>query len=61
MLRTFNCGLGMIAVVAPNGADAVAEAFRRAGETAVKLGTVVQLKAGEPEVAYSGHLELAWG
>jgi phosphoribosylformylglycinamidine cyclo-ligase len=60
MLRTFNCGLGMIAVVEASGADMVVEAIRGAGETVVKLGTVVQLKAGEPEVAYSGHLDLAW-
>ena len=40
MLRTFNCGIGMIAVVAPAEADAVMAAFARAGESVVRLGEV---------------------
>src|SRR5262249_61338092 len=37
MLRTFNCGIGMIAVVEPAKADAVVAALTRAGETVVRL------------------------
>ena len=33
MLRTFNCGIGMIAVVEPREADAVAAVLEREGET----------------------------
>ena len=40
MLRTFNCGIGMIAIVDADGADAVADVLTRAGETVVRLGTV---------------------
>ena len=43
MRRTFNCGVGMIAAVAPDDADAVCEALNSAGETATVIG---ELKAG---------------
>src|SRR5665647_2103555 len=51
MLRTFNCGIGMIAVVAPNDAAAVADALTRAGETVSTLGEVIRA-AQEPRVVY---------
>ena len=41
MLRTFNCGIGMIAVLDPNAADAASEQFAANGETVVRLGEVV--------------------
>jgi phosphoribosylformylglycinamidine cyclo-ligase len=56
MLRTFNCGIGMIVVAAPDKADAVAAALTREGETVTRLGAVVS--AGEPRVAYDGQLKL---
>lgn len=40
MARTFNCGLGMVVVVAPDIADAVAEALRTAGETVYRIGSI---------------------
>jgi len=38
MRRTFNCGIGMIAAVAADDADAVLAALREAGETAAIIG-----------------------
>jgi phosphoribosylformylglycinamidine cyclo-ligase len=60
MLRTFNCGIGMVAVTEPGCADDVIAALTRAGEAVVRLGAVVPVKKGAPRVAYSGHLDLAW-
>jgi phosphoribosylformylglycinamidine cyclo-ligase len=56
MLRTFNCGIGMIVVVAPPHVDAVSRALQAAGETAVLIGEVTP--GGEPRVATSGALQL---
>jgi len=52
LLRTFNCGIGMIVVVAADRADALAALLREAGETVIPLGTVVAGKG----VAYAGRL-----
>ncbi|MEP9360547.1 phosphoribosylformylglycinamidine cyclo-ligase [Sphingomonas sp. KR3-1] len=44
MARTFNCGIGMVAVVSPDVADAVKEELTAAGEEVFVIGTV---EAGE--------------
>ncbi len=52
LLKTFNCGIGMIAVVEASRAAALTELFTEAGETVVQLGRVVK---GEG-VVYTGRL-----
>lgn len=58
MLRTFNCGVGMIVVAAPDKAEAVAAVLSREGETVTALGEVVAVDPGAPRVAYNGKLGL---
>jgi len=57
MLRTFNCGVGMIAVAAASDADKVMAAFTQAGEQAFALGTLVAAGSGAG-VTYDGKLNL---
>jgi phosphoribosylformylglycinamidine cyclo-ligase len=55
MLRTFNCGVGMVVVVAAEKADAAVDVFRREGETVARLGEVVTASA-DARVVYDNHL-----
>jgi phosphoribosylformylglycinamidine cyclo-ligase len=57
MLRTFNCGVGMIVVASADQADAVMERLRQAGESPVRIGETIALADGE-RVQTSGHLKL---
>jgi phosphoribosylformylglycinamidine cyclo-ligase len=61
MLRTFNCGVGMIAIVDAAAADAVAAVLERCGEEVVHLGEVVEHASEQPAgiVAYRGRLAIA--
>jgi phosphoribosylformylglycinamidine cyclo-ligase len=58
MLRTFNCGIGMIAVVEARHADKVAAVLAREGESVVRLGELVAATKGKPRVSYIGKLKL---
>ena len=51
MARTFNCGMGMVAIAALDDADAVAEALRGSGETVFQIGTI---EAGERGCTVTG-------
>jgi phosphoribosylformylglycinamidine cyclo-ligase len=59
MLRTFNCGIGMIAVLDANTVEVVSEHLRANGETVVRLGEVVT-SDGAARVDFRGHLDLSW-
>lgn len=47
MLRTFNCGIGMVAAVGPGEADAVEQALTDAGESVARIGHVEARGDGE--------------
>ena len=49
--RTFNCGIGMVAVVRGNHADSVTEALEAAGETVFKIG---QIESGNKGCTVTG-------
>lgn len=57
MLRTFNCGLGLMAVVAAESADPVIEAFQESGDKAWRVGVLAR-GDGEAKVTYTGALKL---
>jgi len=40
MARTFNCGIGMVAIVDPNEADAASNALEGAGKTVFEIGRI---------------------
>ncbi|HWL05245.1 MAG TPA: phosphoribosylformylglycinamidine cyclo-ligase [Xanthobacteraceae bacterium] len=59
MLRTFNCGIGMIAVVEADKAAAVAAVLAEAGETVVTLGRLIPQADDGERIHYAGSLGLA--
>jgi phosphoribosylformylglycinamidine cyclo-ligase len=56
MLRTFNCGVGLIVVADAARASDVIAAFSGADENAFVIGTLVPAKEAEPAVRYTGSL-----
>ena len=58
LLRTFNCGIGMIVIVKADAVDQVTESLTASGESVHLLGQVIAAK-GEQRVVYDGHLDLA--
>lgn len=58
MLRTFNCGVGMIAVVAHENVAAVSAALEAEGETVVTLGRMIARDEGAAGTVYKGTLAI---
>ena len=58
MARTFNCGIGMIAIVDPKHSNSVKEVFRQNGEVVYEIGTVKKLER-QPQVEIN-NWEEAW-
>ena len=57
MLRTFNCGIGMILIADSGRYKEVEQALRSAGEDPIALGTVVKMK-NAVRVFHNGKLDL---
>jgi phosphoribosylformylglycinamidine cyclo-ligase len=58
MLRTFNCGIGMIVIIKRQALVQVMEVLTESGERVVHLGEVIEA-TGDDRVVYDGHLDLA--
>jgi phosphoribosylformylglycinamidine cyclo-ligase len=57
MLRTFNCGVGLIAVTDMKTSGHVIDAFQESGDKAMRIGTLVKGE-GEARCVYRGTLKL---
>ena len=56
MLRTFNCGIGMVLIVAEDQADGIADLLTANGETVMRIGEITG--ASEAPVTYIGQSDL---
>jgi phosphoribosylformylglycinamidine cyclo-ligase len=59
LARTFNCGVGMVAVVEPEAESRVSAALAAAGERVFPIGRIVRSSAAAPETRLL-HLEQQW-
>ena len=59
LAETFNCGIGLVAIVAAEDADACRRAFEAEGERVRDIGTIVQRTPDLPAVQIVGH-ETEW-
>ena len=59
MLRTFNCGIGMIVVVAHGDAEKVTKALAEAGETVSRIGVIEQAPTSEADCIVE-HADTLW-
>ncbi len=58
MLRAFNCGIGMVVVVAEEDAAKTTEALQAAGETVFQFGALAEATGDKSQVHYTGQLAL---
>lgn len=59
LARTFNCGIGMIAIVAPADEQRALDVLIATGEAPTTIGRVVAARAAAPQVILGG-TEAAW-
>ncbi|HKO08508.1 MAG TPA: phosphoribosylformylglycinamidine cyclo-ligase, partial [Alphaproteobacteria bacterium] len=59
LARTFNCGIGMVAIARAGDADKAKSILEAAGESVHLIGKVVSQSAGEPEVVIRT-MDAAW-
>jgi phosphoribosylformylglycinamidine cyclo-ligase len=59
LARTFNCGVGMVAIAAEADAARVTDALSQAGETVQRIGRIVARAPGQPAVLLHG-AETTW-
>jgi len=50
LARTFNCGIGMVAVVSPSATDRISSTLANHGERVFRIGQVVQVSGTSPRV-----------
>jgi phosphoribosylformylglycinamidine cyclo-ligase len=58
LLRTFNCGIGMVAIVKADDVERVSDLLEAGGESVALLGEVIPA-TGDHRVVYNGHLDLS--
>jgi phosphoribosylformylglycinamidine cyclo-ligase len=58
MLRTFNCGIGMIVIVQAESADQVMNVLRAEGEAPVMLGQLIPASSTGERVVFEGTLTI---
>jgi phosphoribosylformylglycinamidine cyclo-ligase len=56
MLRTFNCGVGMIVVVNAKDSKKIQDILKTSGETVTVLGEISKQKPGDDQVIFHGTL-----
>ena len=56
LLKTFNCGIGLVLIVAAKNAPHVQSALEDAGEIVFRIGNVISNDQDASRVIYNGHL-----
>lgn len=60
LARTFNCGIGMVLIVAPQNADEITSVLESHGEQVFSIGKIIDRPTGVEGVILNG-VDTAWG